>query len=322
MSDFRNKLKQHLSVMGFHTDANETAAVVKQLEEVQRRTFDLKFANLMARQFCPINASISEAAESTVYRQFDHTGSAKFIANGASDFPKVDTAVSEFVMLFKDIGNCYGFSKQDLLQAAKFGTQLDSRRAESSRRGIEQKIDDLIVRGDVDMGFKGMMNDTNVTVLAAAAAAAGSNDPDWSGADKVPLEIIDDLNTIVNEVNNVSDGFSADTILLDPVNYNLIRTLNMSNDNTDSVLTSFLRNMPAGFSIMPWWQLSTEDAAGTGPRMLAYRRDPEVLEFFISREYTAEPSELHARNFTIFASARLGGVVVRYPLAMAYMDGH
>ena len=70
-----------------------------------------------------------------------------------------------------------------------------------------------------------------------------------------------------------------------------------------------------------WYKLNTADAAGTGPRALFYKRSPEVLELVIPQDFEQLPPQAKNLAFVVPCHARCGGVVVRYPVAMLYLDG-
>ena len=70
-----------------------------------------------------------------------------------------------------------------------------------------------------------------------------------------------------------------------------------------------------------WHKLDLADAAGTGPRMVTYQRDPEVLELVIPQEFEQFPPQARNLAFVVPCHARVGGVVVYYPLAIVYTDG-
>ena len=51
------------------------------------------------------------------------------------------------------------------------------------------------------------------------------------------------------------------------------------------------------------------DAAGTGPRMLTYQRDPEILELIIPQDFEQFPPQARNLAFVVPCHARIGGVV-------------
>src|SRR5687768_14776013 len=77
-------------------DASESVFFARELEEVRAKTYDIKYENLKALTFVPIDTSIDPAVESITYRQYDSVGVAKWIASYAKDFPRADVKAVEF----------------------------------------------------------------------------------------------------------------------------------------------------------------------------------------------------------------------------------
>jgi hypothetical protein len=55
--------------------------------------------------------------------------------------------------------------------------------------------------------------------------------------------------------------------------------------------------------------------------VVAYLRNPEVLELEIPQDFEQFAPERRNLEFIVNCHARCGGVLVYQPLAMAYMDG-
>ena len=55
--------------------------------------------------------------------------------------------------------------------------------------------------------------------------------------------------------------------------------------------------------------------------MVAYQRDPMVLQLEIPQEFEQFPPQARGLSFVVPCHARIGGVHMHYPLAVAYMDG-
>ena len=110
---------------------------------------------------------------------------------------------------------------------------------------------------------------------------------------------------------------------MDVESYNRFASTRISTtgDTHTTAMQAFLQSNPYITRIESWNKLALADAAGTGPRAVCYKRDPEVLELVIPQEYEELPPQPKGFMYDIPCHARCGGVVVYYPLAMAYMDG-
>ena len=308
---FWQLIQRVLDATNWRFDDGETAILARQLEHIRAQTYDIKYAALLARRFIPVDNSVPSGAESHTYRSWNQFGAAKIITNFADDLPRIDVLATETTHALKSLGDSYGYSIQDLRASAMSGMQLDQHRAASARRAIELGIDAIAAVGDADAGLPGFTNNANVPLVVA------DNIP-WSLA--TTLEILADLNKLCNSIPNTTlQVHSPDTLLLDPTSFNLIATTPLSSTNDTTILQSFMKNSPYIRNVDQWHRLTTAGAAGVN-RLVAYERTPEVLQLVVSQEFEQFPPQAKNLDFVIPCHARCGGVDIRYPLAMAYMD--
>lgn len=306
-------LQDEMARRGQRLDAGETAALARQLEFIYAKTYDVMYPNLKARQFIPVDTSVDSGAEFYTYRQWDQFGMAKIISNFADDLPRVDVLAKEFSAPIKSLGVSYGYSIQDLRRAAMSGSQLDVKRATATRRASEQAVDEIAAFGDAAAGLGGFTNNANVPLVTP-------NNAPWSTA--TPLEIVADVNKLVNSIVTATlETYVPDTLVLDTASFAIINTRPMSStgDSDRTILKFILENNPYLRNIDQWLKLNDAGAADV-TRLVCYARDPEVLELVIPQEYEQFPPQARNLEFVVPTHSRIGGVSVRYPLAMAYMD--
>lgn len=206
-------------------------------------------------------------------------------------------------------------------QIAQMG--LIERRRNAARSAVMRHADRIAAFGDVQKGLKGLANHPNVPVMSAAAAAAGGFTKPWTGIDKTPMEILNDLFDLAEKVEIQTDGnHKCNTILLPLTEMLFIsRTpLDSSGTNSDSILAAFNKNKP-GVSVQTWNKLDNADALGTGPRAVAYEKSADNMEFLIADPLSEDPvREAGARRFEVVMTMKFGGVIMYRPLCVAYMD--
>lgn len=293
-------------------DAGETAFFSRQLETILARTYDVKYPELKARMLIPVSSEVDPGAASYTYRQYDSFGIAKIVSNFADDLPMVDVLGKEFTAKVESLGAAYHFSIQDIRAAQKSGFDLDQKRALAARRAIETKIDQMAATGDTNLGTKGLLNNANVTIVAPVTGA-------WSQATTAD-NILKDINTLVDSiVTATKEAFSPDTLILDPVSFQVANSKRVDPTLEKTVLRSFLENNPWIRQVVQWQRAATASAGGAR-RIMAFKRDPEVLELIIPQEFEQLPPQAQNLSFTVPCHARMGGVSIRYPVACAYMD--
>lgn len=311
-----------LNQMNIRLDARATAALALELEDVRAQTYDIKYPTLKARTLIPVDTSVDPGAESVAYKQWDEYGMAEIIANYADDLTMVDTLAEKFTSPIESLGKGYQYSIQDLRRAAMSGSNLDQRRARAARRSIERSIDEIASVGNAKSKLKGLINHPNVTILTAANDGTSTR---WVGGRATPktsLLIQKDMHTAITQIwTATKQVHEANTIVLPTTEYGHISQTPVGTDNQTTILRSFLANNPSIDMVDFWYKLDTADAAGTGPRMVVYQRDPEIMELVIPQEFEQFPPQARNLAFIVPCHARIGGVLMYYPLAVAYMDG-
>ncbi len=304
-------------------DAGYTATLSRALESMKKTIYEIKYPDLVGRQMVPISHEADPAAESIKYQEWDYQAMAKLLANGAIDIPLVGVTVEEFLSPVHSLADAYQWSVMDLRRAAMANVPLSSRLAAAGRMGIERKIDDLIAVGDPQAKLKGLVNHPNVTILTAVDPGNGQT---WTGhggvQKKTDEEILNDVNTAVGAIIAAAKGaVSPDTVALPVAEYAEIAMRKLTSNPSTTVLKWILETSPYIKAIVPYFKLETANAAGTGPRMLVYKRDPSVMTFEIPQEFEQLPPQAEGMFYKVICHARAGGLILYQPFAVTYMDG-
>lgn len=297
-------------------DAGETAAWTRSLEYVIAETYRVEYPELRARQFIPVNTNVPAGAESYVWRIWDWAGMAKILSNFADDLPTVEIMAAEIAQACKSTGIGYTYSLQDLRAAALTGMNIDTEKASAARRAHENLFDKLAAFGDATVGLPGFLNNANVPIISAPGTLNG----DWDVS--TAQECLDDLHAISASIYSVTKGAGqGDTLLLPPVRYKRLATLRMAPEDRTPVLRAFLEADPYIKAVDQWNYLDTADAAGTGPRAVAYKRDLTVAAVVEPMPFTQHPPQPQNLGFKVPCESRVGGVTIKQPLKMVYADG-
>lgn len=298
---------------GSRLDAVQTATLSRQLEYIKAQLYNVRYPDFQARTFIPVSTEVPSGAETITYRQWDQYGMAKVVANAADDIPLVDVIAREFTTKVKSLADGYTFSIQDLRAMAMSGQPIDTMKARAARRAMEAAMDEVAAFGLPEGGMLGFVNHPNVPIIAPDTGS-------WASA--TAAQIFADLNKLVNSIVTATRGIhKPDTLLLDLDSFNLLASTPVGSDFSKTLLRVFLDSNPYIRNVDSWSRLDTADVAGTGPRVVAYLRDPEVLQLEIPQDFEQFPPQARNLAFVVPCHARIGGTVIRYPLAIAYMDG-
>lgn len=295
-----------------HLDADESVFFERQLESVKSKTYDKKFTQLKCRQVIPVSFEAGPAAETIKYEQFDMVGMAKVVRDFATDFPSADVKAKEFRSPVKSLGSAYQYSVQEV-RASKFaGKPLEARKANSAKRAIMQMENKIAYFGDADHGLGGMLNNANVPLVVLPHAGA------WTGL--TPDQILANLNAIANNPIKVSNGVETPDTMLIPINeYTLIASTARSSTSDTTILQYFLTNNPFIKSV-EWLEEAKQAGVGSTPRITVYKRDPDYLTLEIPQDFEQFPPQEKGLAFKVPVHQRIGGVLIYYPLSMAYAD--
>ncbi len=305
-------------------DASESMFAQRELEFVQQAAYAKRYPNLQVASgdILPINTSMPAWAEVGVYYMIDMVGAAKVIDNYGQNLPRANVKKTEHTWRAKRFGIAYGFTLDDMKKAAALGIPLEAAEAMAARRAYDELADGIGTDGDDDLGLVGFMGLTNTTSYSVANGAGGSQ----TFALKTPDEILADMNGIADNIVETTNGVgSADTWLLPLEQFNLIARTRLGDGSDTTILKHFLdvrRSINPGATVKPWWRLS---GAGSGPsdRMVCYRRDPEVVEWYVPEMFNQLAPDVRngGMETVINCTGKIGSVVSRYPFEISFGDG-
>lgn len=302
-------------------DAPLSVFFARQLEVIRPQPFEIIYPNLRGRQLVPIKSDIDPGAELYTYYIYDEVGKARIVRDYAKDFPRVDIFGRFAQQKIESIGDSYGWSVQELRNAAMAGFNLSARKANAARRAIERLIDESLLIGDAEVGMTGLFTQpitgpNAVTVYTIEAGA--STDTEWET--KTDEEILADLHGISAAAFTATNGVQAANTLVVPLSLWSILTVKRDSIQGNTLLAIFLANDPHISSVEWSERLET---AGVGPsrRIVAYWKDAEALEGLIPQEFEQFPPEWEAMTVKTHCHARIGGVAVYYPKLIVYGDG-
>jgi hypothetical protein len=111
-----------------------------------------------------------------------------------------------------------------------------------------------------------------------------------------------------------------DTLLLPLEQYNLIANTRMGDGSDKTILKYILETSPVLKTIDWLTELDGAGASGTD-RMMVYSRDDQHLTLEIPQPFEQFEPQQEGMSFEIPCHAETAGVIVYYPLAVAYGDG-
>lgn len=297
-------------------DTKSTAFFSRQLEVIAAKTYDRRYPNLKAKQFIPMNNSIDPGATTYKAVSYNNVGMAKFVSAYADDLPRSDIQANEINVTFKITGGSYGYNYEEIRNAQYANVDLSDKKASSTRRSMAALHDLALGTGNSTVGIYGLASQPNATMYTIPNGASTS--PTW--ALKTSKEIFADAVGIVEYVRSTTNQIESPNVLLLPPAQKLIFDTTQMNTGSDLTIADWFKRAKPGVMVEEWDKLATAGGSSTA-RIVAYVMDSDHLEGFEPIEFLQHEPEPRGLETVVACEGKIGGVVLYYPMSMAYGDG-
>lgn len=306
-------------------DAQQAAAfVIPQLYRthalIPQRYPSFDYAGLV-----PVNTDGDLWDVGTLIYSGDIAGAADYIGRKAFDIPNVSLNWQQGTSAFHLAGTGYELSRGEVERFARIVAQnptgsqsLAERKAMAAEMVAQKFIYDRVIRGSVEKGTTGLINNTYVPT---------SNAPNGNWMTATPAQMLQDVNAVLQDVYvNSGETATADALLIPTARFFSLNNAQLVN-STDSVLT-FLRQNNAftaitgrPLDIRPSRELLTAGANGTA-RMIAYQKDPGNMEFFLPGDFEfMDPFPTSSMTWRVDGVMNVGQLEIYRPKTVSYRDG-
>lgn len=299
--------------------------VLAQGRNIEAQIYTQRYPSFDYASVLPVVVEGDAWAIGTQFMTMDMAGEAKFLSGGANDMPfnqvTHGTASHDFAM----IGSGWEWNLEEVNQASLYRRNLNADKAVSALRSIERLLYDIAMSGSTEKGWKGFVNQTGVTIINAPGDGTGSS---TFIKDKTPAQVLRDLNNLLMVVSRNSNEIEyADTVAMPPSVVDFLASTYVGTEaSSPTILARFLEsNVYTAATGRPLTvkrvrDLATAAADGSG-RIVAYRNERDVLRMHLPmpRQFL-DTRQKSIMGFETGIIARTGGVEVRLPGAMAYLD--
>lgn len=321
VDEFAARFMAHCNVQ----DSSDTAVFGRQLEVAIAESYDVKYTQTKWRTIMPSIRMVDPGANVVSYKQYDYRGEADFISDFAADFPQVQLTGAEFFQKFHSLGASYGYSIQEWREAQLAKLPLDAMKARAAREVVERKLEKLAAKGDSLHNMNGFANHASVPIVTKGVTSGLSSDiwlPEGGGTTADPLEVFQDLTFACRKVaEDTRMIHEPDSVLFPTKVFNYLNsTLFQPSYNTKTLMQA-LREANGWLKNVDTWNRLDDAGADSKGRIVVYKKDGQVCEFMMAQDFETFPPEVKSMSFTINCHARAGGVQIRYPKAMLYLDG-
>lgn len=295
--------------------------VVAQGRNVETRIYKKRYPTFNYSQVIPVVTEGNEWSIGTTFFSVDSAGEAKFLSGAGTDMPFNKTTKDMASHDFALIGSGWEWTIEEINQASMYGIDLNSTDAMSASDKVERLLNSVAFVGSTAKNWTGFANSADVP-------RADVDTPGTFWPAKSADQMLADVNEVIGRVRTQTNEVEwADSLALPPVAFRTAATKRLgAGDGMITVLEYIRKNniytaeTGQDLNIYPVRELATA-SQDSGGRMVAYRKDEEVLRFHLPMPRKV----LQARQKSIMGFeqgiiARTGGTEWRLPKAAAYAD--
>ena len=266
-------------------DEADNVLFSRQLETILPDLITEDIAPTSVRAMFPVNTAFSPNTKTVTWRMLTITGAAKIIADYADDIPLINMFGEEKSTKVQTLAVGTEFSVDELSASAEGGISLASEGPVAAR--------DSILRKENVLAYEGVI----YTEMAS---------------------LVGDVHTDSKTIHSPS------RILMSPANFQIISTTQFS-AATDTTILGFFRANHPGVDVQAVQEFSGAGAKGgmgaANDAVFAYNPNPSEIQLAVIMAIEQRaPTELRLKIETIYRS-KVGGFIIRKPLAMKFLTG-
>lgn len=294
--------------------------VMSQTTHIEAGVNEIEYADIQYASLIPVDTSAHPFTQTVTYYSSDKFGKANWINGNSDDIPLAGNELSRYQTSVYTAGIGYAFGWEEVGMAMKMGYNLQANDAAAARRAYEEMVDDVALYGDTRKNFQGLINHSAITPVPATNG-------NWGGTGVTVDMVLADINAaLFITYDATKHARLANTLLLPAEKLNYLATTRLG--DTNMTLLQFVRanNTYTALTSQPLEIRSVRglETAGAGDvaRMVAYRKDPDVLKMHIPMPHRFLPVfQEGPLRWVVPGVFRLGGLDIRRPLEVNYIDG-
>lgn len=299
--------------------------VIAQGRNIETKVYQRRYPTFNYGAHVPVVTEGNEWAIGTTFFTVDTAGEAKFLSGAGTDMPFNQATKDQASQDFAMIGSGWEWNIEEVNQAALYNINLNDTKAMSAADKVERLLNSVAMVGTSEKNWKGFVNNASVSRVDVANDGTG---PSRYWSTKTNVQIVRDVNDLIGSIRtNTSEVEWANALRLPPEAFRLIATREYGSSNGTLTVLEFLRKnniytaeTGQALDIQPLRELRNASNLGGG-RMVAYRKDVEVLRFHLPMpRRVLQPRQKSIMGFETGLIARTGGTEIRLPGAMAYGD--
>lgn len=312
----------------FITDSQAVSFLQQTHASVEAELYRVKYPEYNYSDLLFVDTRANEWARTVTFYSSDSVGNAGWFNANSTNMPRADVNMAQNNHTIQMAAIGYGYNLEEI-SFAKLGgpvASLDQERMFAARRAYEQFMYGLVVAGDATKNMGGLINYAGVTATTAPADGSGSA---TTFASKTGDQIARDINNVLSGMHEGSLGIElANTVALPIQQFNLLATKRMGTAGDEITVLEWLMKYnvytaQTGQPLKIRMLRGLDGAGGSGTdRMLAYVNDRDVVKLHLPMAHKFMPVyQTGPMLYEVPGIFRTGGVEIRRPNAVRYLDG-
>ena len=299
-----------------------------QVRTIEPGVYRRQYPFIQYPRLVPVDTSAQDWTRGVVHYSSDQSGEAQWFGAGSTDMANASVTYDQHLVRVEMAGIGYSYNLEEIQQAMMASVNLTNDKAMASRRASEEFIDKIVLNGnsDISPSWDGLTNQASTVVTTVTAANGAGGTATW--ASKTDKEIIEDVIVAISRVYEDSLQVEIPNTIALPVSAYTQIASQYVGDNAQRTILEYIRenNVYTAVTGQPLMittirGLENAGSSNTG-RMIAYSRDPDVLKLHLPMPYRFfPPMQTGPMMFQIPGAFRLGGLEIRRPKAILYVDG-
>jgi len=312
----------------FINDSQAVSFLQQTHASVEAELYRVKYPEYNYSDLLFVDTRANEWARTVTFYSSDTVGKAGWFNANSTNMPRADVNMAQHNHSIQMAAIGYGYNLEEISFAKLAGPvgSLDQERMFAARRAYEQFMYGLVVAGDSTKNMGGLINYSGVTATTAPADGTGSA---TTFASKTGDQIARDINNELSGMQEGSLGIElANTIALPIQQFNLLATKRMGTAGDEITVLEWLMKYnvytaQTGQPLKIRMLRGLDGAGGSGTdRMLTYVNDRDVVKLHLPMAHKFMPVyQTGPMLFEVPGIFRTGGVEIRRPNAVRYLDG-
>ncbi len=300
-------------------DSTQSMYLEESLTYLKRKVLESPLPELKLLRKIPISMDTPAGAETIKQAVYDLIGSAKIIADGATDIPRVDVSLSEVDIPVRVVADSFVITLRNIENGLLSGMPITDKKQRAAIRMMDVELNRILLEGDDKYGLVGILSNPYFPKIANPSGAPWTYNSD-------PEDILEDVHALImtpfETTNSVED---IDTVLFPSIYWSILLKKKVGTLDNKTIITFLRETYPnVDFDFIP--DLNSVRNPRTGgancPVAFAFTANTEKISHEIPGGVRNQmlPTQPEGMDFKTIMRSLTGGILSSFPKSTLTMD--